>query len=110
DGVADYTHDNGDRCGGLLRREHGVGTPRENEVYVEADEFVRQLRKPLGAALSVAVLEAHVLTLDIPESVESVSKCVDARPGSEPHDTDRDYFPSCRLPARSERPSSSAAD
>src|SRR6266446_5472738 len=90
EGVADYTHDNGDRCGGLLRREHGVGTPRENDVYVEADEFVRQLGKPLVVSLCVAVHEAHVLTLDIPESIESVSKRVDGRPGLDRQDTDRD--------------------
>src|SRR5262249_59511165 len=97
EGVADGTHDDGYRCGGLLRRERGVGSPRENGVYVEADEVFRQFGKSLVAPLSVAVLEANVLTLDIPEIIESLSKSVNRRPGLDRQDTDRDYFFSCRL-------------
>src|SRR5439155_6787943 len=70
EGVANGAHDDGYRRGGLLRGEHGVGTPRENDVYVEADELIRQLGKSLVAPLTVAVLEANVLTLDIPEIIE----------------------------------------
>ena len=71
EGVADGTHDDGYRRGGLLRGEHGVGPPSNNDVYVEADEVIRQLGKPLVVSLGVAVLEANVLTLDIPEIIES---------------------------------------
>src|SRR5262249_49955711 len=104
------THEDGYRCGGLLRREQGVGSPRENGVYVEADELVRQFGKSLVAPLSVAVLEANVLTLDIPEIIESLSKSVDRRPGLDRQDTDRDYFPSHLLRTCGERPSSRTAD
>src|SRR5262247_2159741 len=77
---------------------------------VEADEVVRQLGKPLVVSLGVAVLEANVLTLDIPEIIESLSKCVDGRPGLDCQDTDRDYFPSRPLRTFGERPSSRTAD
>src|SRR5262249_23726974 len=110
EGVANGAHDDGYRRGGLLRGEHGVGTPRENDVYVEADELIRQLGKSLVAPLSVAVLEANVLTLDIPEIMESSSECVDGRPGLDRQDTDRDYFPSCPLRTGGERPSNRTAD
>jgi hypothetical protein len=110
EGVADGTHDDGYRRGGLLRREHGVGPPSNKDVYVEADEVVRQLGKSLVVSLGVAVLEANVLTLDIPEIIESVSKRVDGRPGLDRQDTDRDYFPSRPLSTCGERPSSRTAD
>src|SRR5712691_9989495 len=109
-GVADGTHDDGYRRGGLLRGEHGVGPPSKNDVYVEADEIVRQLGKPLVVSLGVAVLEANILTLDIPEILESLSKRVDGRPGLDRQDTDRDYFPSRPLRTCGERPSSRTAD
>jgi hypothetical protein len=54
-------------------------------------------------SLGVAVLEANVLTLDIPEIIESLSKRVDGRPGLERQDTDRDYFPSRPLRTCAER-------
>src|SRR5262249_17623500 len=60
--------------------------------------------------LSVAVLEANVLTLDIPEITESSSECVDGRPGLDRQDTDRDNFPSRPLRSCSERPSSRTAE
>src|SRR5207245_3883586 len=88
EGVADYTHDDGYRRGGLLRGEHGVGPPSKNDVYVEADEVVRQLGKSLVVSLGVAVLEANVLTLDIPEIIASLSKRVDGRHGLDRQDTD----------------------
>jgi hypothetical protein len=110
EGVADYTHDNGYRRGGLLRGEHGVGPPSKNDVHVEADEVVCQLGKLFVVSLGVAVLEANVLTLDIPEIIESLSKRVDGRPGLDRQDTDRDYFPSCLLRTCAERPSSGTAD
>src|SRR5215470_16702316 len=110
EGVADYAHDDGDRRGGLLRREHGVGPPGKNDVNVEADEVVRQLGKPLVVSLGVAVLEANVLTLDIPEIIESLSKRVDGRPGLDRQDTDRNYFSSRLLRTCSEWPSSRTAD
>src|SRR5215813_3110719 len=109
EGVANGTHDDGYRCGGLLRREHGVGPPRENGVYVEADEVFRQFGKSLVAPLGVAVLEANVLTLDIPEIIESLSKRVNGRPRLDRKDTDRDYSP-LLLGARGERPSNRTAD
>ena len=43
DRVADGTHDNGDRCGSLLRGKRGIGTPGEDDIYFEADQIVRQL-------------------------------------------------------------------
>src|SRR5262249_53138733 len=92
------------------RREHGVGPPSKNDLYVEADEVVRQLGKSLVAPLSVAVLEANVLTLDISEIIESLSKGVDGWPGLDRQDTDRDYFPSRLLRTCAERPSSRTAD
>src|SRR5205814_3156763 len=110
EGVAYGTHDDGYRRGGLLRREHGVGPPSKNDVYVEADEFVRQLGKSLVAALGVAVLEANVLTLDISEIIESLSKRIDGRPGLDRQDTDRDYFVSRPLRTCSQWPSSRTAD
>jgi hypothetical protein len=70
---------------------------------VEADEVIRQLGKSLVVSLGVAVLEAKVLALDIPEIIESLSKRVDGRPGLDRQDTDRDYFPSRLLRARRER-------
>src|SRR5258707_14533668 len=108
EGVADGTHDDGYRRGGLLRREYGVGPPSKNDVYVKADEIVRHLGKPLVVSLGVAVLEANILTLDIPEIVESLSKRVDGRPGLDRQDTDRDYFP-LLLSTCGERPSSRTA-
>src|SRR5215470_5471567 len=110
EGVTNGAHDDGYRRGGLLRGEHGVGTPRENDVYVEADELVRQLGKSFVVALGVAVLEANVLTLDIPEIIESLSKRVDGRPGLDRQDTDRNYFPSRLLRPCGERPSNRTAD
>src|SRR6266404_5989994 len=106
DGVADGHHDNGYRRGGLLRGEHGVGPPSKNDVHIEADEVIRQLGKSLVVSLGVAVLEANVLTLDIPEIIESLSKRVDGRPGLDRQDTDRGYFPSRPLRTCGERPSS----
>ena len=61
-------------------------------------------------SLGVAVLEANVLTLDIPEIIESLSKRVDGRPGLDRQDTDRDYFPSRLLRPCGERPSSRSAE
>src|SRR5438067_9336129 len=107
EGVTNGAHDDGYSRGGLLRGEHGVGTPRENNVYVEADELIRQLGKSLVAAFSIAVLEANVLTLDIPEIIESLSKRLDGRPGLDRQDTD--YFASL-LRTCGERPSSRTAD
>src|SRR5262249_60888345 len=94
----------------LLRGEHGVGTPCENDVYVEADELIRQLGKPLVVSLGVAVLEANVLTLDIPEIIESLPERVDGRPGLDRQDTNRNYFPSRPLRPCGERPSNRTAD
>ena len=94
---------------GPFRGEHGVGPPSKNDVYVEADEVVCQLGKPLVVSLGVAVLEANVLTLDIPEIMESPSKRVDGRPGFDRKDTDRDYFP-LLLSSCGERPSNRTAD
>src|SRR6266480_38084 len=110
EGVADYAHDDGYCRGGLLRSEHGVGAPGKNDVNFEADEVVRQLGKPLVVPLGVAVLEANVLTLDIPEIIESLSKRVDGWPGLDRQDTDRDYFPYRLLRPCGERPSSRTAD
>src|SRR5262245_26706760 len=110
EGVADGAHHDGYRRGGLLCREHGVGTPSKNDVYVEADEIVRELGKSLVAPLSVAVLEANVLTLDIPEIIESSSECIDGRPGLGRQDTDRDYFPSRPPRIGRQRPRSRTAD
>src|SRR5262249_39037340 len=61
-------------------------------------------------SLGVAVLEAHVFPLDIPEIIESLSKRIDGRPRLDRQDTDRDYFPSRLLRTCGERPSSRAAD
>src|SRR5260370_16608929 len=109
EGVRDRTHDDGYRRGRLLRGERGVGPPSKYDVYVEADEIVRQLGKPLVVSLGVAVLEANILTLDIPEIMESPSKRVDGRPGLDRKDTDRDYFP-LLLSTCGERPSNRTAD
>src|SRR6476646_11094836 len=106
EGVADGTHDNGYGRGGLLRGERGVGAPSKNDVYVETNELVRPLGKSLVVSLGVPVLEANVLTLDIPEISESLSKRVDGWPGLDREDTDRGYFPSRLLRTRGERPSS----
>src|SRR5262249_19884099 len=81
----------------------------KNDVYVEADEIVRQLGKPLVVSLGVAVLEPNILTLDIPEIMESPSKRVDGRPRLDRKDTDRDYFLSL-LGTCGERPSSRTAN
>src|SRR5205823_7585816 len=108
--VANGSHNDGYRCGGLLRGEHGVGPPSKYNVYVEADEVVGQLGKSLVLSLGVAVLEANVLTLDIPEIIESLSKGVDGRPGLDRQDTNRDYFPFRLLRTCRERPSSRTAD
>src|SRR5262249_25726795 len=110
EGVPDRTHDDRYRRGGLLRGERGVGPPSKNDVYVEADEIVRQLGKPLVVSLSVAVLEANGLTLDIPEITESSSECVDGRPGLDRQDADRDNFPSRPLRPCGERPSNRTAE
>jgi hypothetical protein len=59
-------------------------------------------------SLGVAVLEANVLTLDIPEIIEGLSKRVEGRPGLDRQDTDRDYFPCRTLRTCGERPSSRA--
>ena len=67
DGVADGPHDNGYRRGGLLRGEHGVDPPSKNDIHIEADEVIRQLGKLFVVSLGIAVLEANVFTLDIPE-------------------------------------------
>ena len=109
-GVAYGTHDDRDRRAGLLRGEHGVGAPSKNDVYIETDELVRQLGKSLVVSLSVAVLEANVLILDIPEIIESLSKRLDGRPGLDRQNTDRDNFPFCPLSTCDERPSSRTAD
>jgi hypothetical protein len=103
-GVANGSHNDGYRCGGLLRGEHGVGPPSNYDVYVEADEVIRQLGKSLVVTLGVAVLEAKVLALDIPEIIESPSKRVDGRPGLDRQNTDRGYFSFRLLRARHERP------
>jgi hypothetical protein len=78
--------------------------PSKYDVYVEADEVIRQLGKSLVVSIGVAVLEAKVLALDIPEIIESLSKRVDGRPGLDRQDTDLDYFPSRLLRAGRERP------
>src|SRR5262245_24175797 len=110
EGVADGAHHDGYRRGGLLCREHGVGTPSKNDVYVEADEIVRELGKSLLAPLIVTVLEANVLTLEIPDIIESSSECIDGRPGLGRQDTDRDYFPSRPPRIGRQRPRSRTAD
>src|SRR5262249_18626876 len=92
-GVADGAHHNGNGCGGLLRGEHGLGPPSENDVYFEADQIVRQLRKSLIVPPGVAVLETHVLALDIAEITESPSKSIDRWQRLNRQDTDGDYFP-----------------
>src|SRR5262245_41764884 len=110
DGIANGSHNNGYRCGGLLSSEHGVGPPSKYHVYVEADEVIRQLGKSLVVSSGVAVLEAKVLTLDIPKIIESLSKRVDGWPALDRQDTDRDYFPSRPLRICGERPSSRTGD
>ena len=94
----------------MLCGEHGVGPPSDNDVYVEADEVIRQLGKSLVVSLGVAVLEANVLTLDIPEIIESLSKRVDGWPGLDRQDTNRNYFPYRLLRPCGERPSSRSAE
>ena len=55
-----------------------------------------QLGRPLDPG--VAVLETHVLALDIAEITESLSKGIDGRQRFERQDTDSDYFfPSARF-------------
>ena len=90
--------------------EHGVGPPSDYDIYVEAGEVIRQLGKSLVASLGVAVLEANVLTLDIPEIIESLSKRVDGWPGLDRQDTNRNYFPYRLLRPCGERPSSRSAE
>src|SRR5262249_40237487 len=104
DGVTDSAHDNGNRCSGLLRGEHRLGAPSENDVYFEANQIVRQLRKSLIAPSCIAVLETHVFSLDIAEITESLSKGIDGRQRFERQDTDGDYFPRLLRTCR-ERPS-----
>jgi hypothetical protein len=60
-------------------------------------------------SLGVAVLKANVLTLDIPEIIEGLSKRVDGRPGLIRQDTDGDYF-ALLLRTCGERPSSRTAN
>src|SRR5262252_2523835 len=102
-GVADGSHHNGNRCCGLLRGDHRLGAPSENDVYFEANQIVRQLRKSFIAPSFISVLETHVFSLDIAEITESLSKGIDGRQRFERQDTDGDYFP-CLLRARRERP------
>src|SRR5262245_46200770 len=102
-GVADGSHHNGNRCCGLLCGEHRLGAPSENDVYFEANQIVRQLRKSLIAPSCIAVLETHVFSLDIAEITESLSKGIDGRQRFERQDTDGDYFPRL-LRACRERP------
>src|SRR6516164_7566494 len=102
-------HHNGNRCSGLLRGEHRLGAPSENDVYFEANQIVRQLRKSLIAPSCIAVLETHVFSLDIAEITENLSKGIDGRQRFERQDTDGDYFPRL-LRARRERPRGRAAE
>src|SRR5215831_18533859 len=102
-GVADGSHHNGNRCCGLLRGEHRLGAPSENDVYFEANQIVRQLRKSLIAPSCIAVLETHVFSVDIAEITESLSKGINGRQRFERQDTDGDYFPRL-LRACRERP------
>src|SRR5262249_12608115 len=96
-------HDNGSRRGGSLRGERGIGTPGEDDVRLEVDQTVRQLRISFIAPTGVAVLEPHVLALDIAEGIKSMSKSIDVRPCCNRQDTDGDE--SLRLlRTRRERP------
>src|SRR5262249_62348140 len=56
-------HDRDDRCR-LLCREGGRGSHRDNDINLEPDELGRGFRVALIAALSPALLNREVATID----------------------------------------------
>jgi hypothetical protein len=74
-GIGGDRKDDWDRAGKLLRLE-----PRsidDQDIDPETEELCRQLREPLRVSRGMALLENEVLTFDIPQLTQSVSKRAD---------------------------------
>ncbi len=64
--ITSALHDDGDRLGRVLGR-HAWGPARHDDVNLEADQFGRKGREPIGLVLSVSILDRDVLALDLAE-------------------------------------------
>src|SRR5207245_10971755 len=77
DWVTACPHYDRDCAGGFLDRQIGRQWPRDDNAWVESDQFGRQLRKSLNDAICKTVLETNGTPFDVTELSHGIAKCVE---------------------------------
>jgi hypothetical protein len=58
-----------DRFGRLLGSERRRRTPCQQDIDLEVDQFLRQVRKPINPAFGKPILDANVFAFDVAQIV-----------------------------------------
>ena len=69
-------HDDRNRAGGLLRGTDRGGSPADNHVHLEPDQFRREVGESLDLSLGKALLDDEVLPLDVAQRTETLPERV----------------------------------
>jgi hypothetical protein len=72
DGIANVNHDDRDRRGGLLCRDDMRVATRHDDVDLEPDQVLGELREPLQLPVGEAVLDYHVPSRDVAKIPQAV--------------------------------------
>jgi hypothetical protein len=78
-GISSESHDNGNRCTGLLHRQDRWRAGRHDDVRLETDQLSREDWESLLVPLRPAVGDDEILPLHVPELTEAFTECRDMR-------------------------------
>src|SRR5262249_28772389 len=65
--IANGSHDDGDRLGGVLGCRHSLRPLRYDEVHLEPDQLGRQVGQPVDPTLRISIVDDNILALNPPE-------------------------------------------
>src|SRR5262249_61044584 len=96
DGITDSHHNDGDRLGRLLGRQHRWRRHGGYDVHLEADQLGREVGEPLVLPLRPSVLHDDVLALDIAQVaqplLEGLAICTANKRGARTEPADPVYL------------------
>jgi hypothetical protein len=75
--IANSQDDHGNRRGGVLGRQSRRRAPRQDHVYVQANQFRGQARESFIAAIGRSVLDEETASLNVPELPHPLSEPID---------------------------------